>query len=93
MWYFGPQNMGRPALSNRKKCQLGLRYANSDRTILGGRVMLAESPGPAEGCLLNEFRDPGRARRARDGGALAGLKLSVPGVHAERAVAPYRLAP
>ncbi len=23
MWYFGPQNMGRPALSNRKKCQLG----------------------------------------------------------------------
>ncbi len=24
MWYFGPQNMGRPALSNRKKCQLGV---------------------------------------------------------------------
>ena len=26
MWYFGPQNMGRPALSNRKKCQLGIRF-------------------------------------------------------------------
>ncbi len=33
MWYFGPQNMGRPALSNRKKCQLGLRNV---RAVVNG---------------------------------------------------------
>ena len=45
---------------------------------------------PAEGRLLNEFRDAGRARRARDGGALAGLELTVPSVDGERAIAPHR---
>ena len=44
MWYFGPQNMGRPALSNRKKCQLGMILGGApDFEWIVDRLRLAET--------------------------------------------------
>ena len=53
------------------------------------RVRSDEAPA-AECRLLNEFRDSARPRRPRDGGTFAGQEPSVPGLHAERSIAPHR---
>ena len=79
------------ATGHAQRTALGYSNIGMDDFREGGcPVTRAEAPSPAEDRLLNEFQDSDRARRSRDGGAFAGLKLSVTGVHAECAIAPHR---